>query len=118
MRQKRKLAEKVWYGVETAINVGEPLFKLLWAEVIFCRVLIEAKKRFDFEMRGLVLRRYSSNALTGSGASIGGVEEMAKKEIPAAKTYKTVWVSPRRAVGTVKVRFSFKTALVSANPPG
>jgi hypothetical protein len=55
MRQKSKLAEKVWYGVETAINVGEPLFKLLRAEVIFCRVLIKAKKRFDFEMRGLVL---------------------------------------------------------------
>jgi hypothetical protein len=28
MRQKRKLAEKVWYGVETAINVGEPWFRL------------------------------------------------------------------------------------------
>jgi hypothetical protein len=24
------------------------------AEVIFCRVLLDAKKRFDFEMRGLV----------------------------------------------------------------
>jgi hypothetical protein len=57
MRQNRKLAENVWCGVETAINVGEPLFKLLWAEVIFCRVLLDAKKRFDFEMRGLVLSR-------------------------------------------------------------
>jgi hypothetical protein len=28
MRQKRDLAENVWYGAETAINVGEPLFKL------------------------------------------------------------------------------------------
>jgi hypothetical protein len=28
MRQKHDLAEKVWYGVETAINVGEPLFRL------------------------------------------------------------------------------------------
>jgi hypothetical protein len=32
--------------------------------------------------------RSSSNALTGSGASIGGVEEMSKTKIPAAKTYK------------------------------
>jgi hypothetical protein len=55
IRQKRDLAEKVWYRVETTINVGEPLFKLLWTEVIFCCVLIEAKKRFDFEMRGLVI---------------------------------------------------------------
>jgi hypothetical protein len=55
MRQKRELAENVWYGVATAINIGEPLLQLWWAKVIFCRVLIEAKKRFDFEMRGLVL---------------------------------------------------------------
>jgi hypothetical protein len=55
MRQKRDLAENVWYGVATAINIGEPLFKLDWTPVILCRVLIEAKKRFDFEMRGLVL---------------------------------------------------------------
>jgi hypothetical protein len=55
MRQKRDLAENVWYGVETAINVGEPLFKLNWTTVIFCRVLIETKKQFDFEMRGLKL---------------------------------------------------------------
>jgi hypothetical protein len=41
--------------VATAINVGEPLFGLDWAEVIFCRVLLEAAKHFDFEMRGLVL---------------------------------------------------------------
>jgi hypothetical protein len=41
--------------------------------------------------------QYSSNALTGSGASIGGVEEMARKEIPAAKTYKLSWGCPRWA---------------------
>jgi hypothetical protein len=57
--------------------------------------------------------RCSSNAqaqqkvVPGSGASIGGVVEMAKKKIQAAKTYKLVWVSPRRAGETVvKVRFS------------
>jgi hypothetical protein len=27
MRQKRELAENVWYGVGTAINVGETLFR-------------------------------------------------------------------------------------------
>jgi hypothetical protein len=34
--------------------------------------------------------QYSSNALIGLGAVLGGawVEEMARKEIPAAKTYK------------------------------
>jgi hypothetical protein len=46
------------------------------------------------------------------------VEEMAKTKIPAAKTYELAWVSPHRADRTVKVCFSFKTAPVSANPPG
>jgi hypothetical protein len=55
MRHKRELAENVWYGVATAINIDEPLFKQDWTTVIFCRVLIEAKKRFDFELRGLAL---------------------------------------------------------------
>jgi hypothetical protein len=45
----------MWYGVETAINSGEPLFRLDWTTVIFCRVLLDAKERFDFEMRGLAL---------------------------------------------------------------
>jgi hypothetical protein len=49
---------------------------------------------------------------------LGGVEKMAKTDIQAAKTYELAWVSPRRADGTGKVRFSFKTDPVSANPPG
>jgi hypothetical protein len=45
---------------------------------------------------------YSSNAPAQlvapvSGAFIGGVVEMAKKEIPAAKTYKLSWDCPRWA---------------------
>jgi hypothetical protein len=55
MRKPRELAENVWYGAGTAINISEPLFRQDWAEVIFCRVPLDAKKRFDFEMRGLVL---------------------------------------------------------------
>jgi hypothetical protein len=55
MRHKRELAENVWCGVATAVNIGEPLFKRDWTTVIFCRVLLEAKNRFDFEMRGLAL---------------------------------------------------------------
>jgi hypothetical protein len=38
---------------------------------------------------------YSSNALNVSGAVLDGVEEMARKEIPAAKTYKLSWGCPR-----------------------
>jgi hypothetical protein len=43
---------------------------------------------------------------------------MARKKIPAAKTYELTWVSPHRAGGTVKVRFSFKTAPDPATPSG
>ncbi|MDR1470393.1 MAG: hypothetical protein LBT00_14005 [Spirochaetaceae bacterium] len=52
MRLPRELAEGVWYEVRTAVNIGEPLFHLTWAVVLFYRVLREAKGRFGFEMRG------------------------------------------------------------------
>jgi hypothetical protein len=55
MRLKRQLEEDVWYEVRTGINVGEPLFRLGWAMVLFYRVLREAKGQFKFEMRGLVI---------------------------------------------------------------
>jgi hypothetical protein len=55
MRIKRDLAEHVWCEVRTAVNIGEPLFRLGWAVVLLYRVLREAKKRFDFEMRGFRL---------------------------------------------------------------
>ena len=53
MREKRKLAENVWYWVWTAVNVGEPLFQVPGAKPLLCRVLLEAKERYGFEMREL-----------------------------------------------------------------
>ncbi|MDR1468376.1 MAG: hypothetical protein LBT00_03690 [Spirochaetaceae bacterium] len=53
MRQKRQLAEDVWYEVRTGINISEPLFPLWWAAVLFCWILVETKAQFAFEMRGL-----------------------------------------------------------------
>jgi hypothetical protein len=50
----RDLDTDVWYKVRTAINVGEPVFRLGWAETLFYHVLNDAKRRFGFEMRGLV----------------------------------------------------------------
>jgi hypothetical protein len=55
MRLKRKLAENVWYEVRTQVNVGEPLFQLLWVLSLFSRVFIEATVRFDFKIRGFRL---------------------------------------------------------------
>ncbi|MDR0639591.1 MAG: hypothetical protein LBG27_11950 [Spirochaetaceae bacterium] len=55
MRKNRKLAQNVWYKVETMFNSGEPLFRLPWAKTLLCRVLLETCKRFGFEMRGLKL---------------------------------------------------------------
>ncbi|MDR1470738.1 MAG: hypothetical protein LBT00_15775 [Spirochaetaceae bacterium] len=55
MKYKRELSENVWYEVRTAINVGEPVFRLAWAVTLFYRVLIETKAKFGFEMRGLKL---------------------------------------------------------------
>jgi hypothetical protein len=49
----RELKQDVWYEVRTAVNVGEPVFRLGWAETLFYHVLNDAKGRFGFEMRGL-----------------------------------------------------------------
>jgi hypothetical protein len=49
----RELKQDVWYEVRTAVNVGEPVFRLGWAETLFYGVLHDAKRRFKFEMRGL-----------------------------------------------------------------
>jgi hypothetical protein len=49
----RELKQGVWYEVSTAVNVGEPVFRLGWAETLFYHVLNDAKRRFKFEMRGL-----------------------------------------------------------------
>jgi hypothetical protein len=49
----RKLKQDTWYEIRTAINVGEPVFQLWWAVVLFYRVLLDTKKRFKFEIRGL-----------------------------------------------------------------
>jgi hypothetical protein len=51
--KRRKLKQDVWYKVQTAINVGEPVFQLWWAVVLFYSVLHDVKGRFKFEMRGL-----------------------------------------------------------------
>jgi hypothetical protein len=51
----RELKQGVWYEVSTAVNVGEPVFRLGWAVTLFYHVLNDAKGRFKFEMRGLVL---------------------------------------------------------------
>jgi hypothetical protein len=51
----RELKQDVWYEVRTAVNVGEPVFRLGWAMTLFYHVLNEAKGRFKFEMRGLSL---------------------------------------------------------------
>jgi hypothetical protein len=41
--------------VPAAINNREPVFQLLEAVVLLCRVVIEAKGKFPFEMRGLTI---------------------------------------------------------------
>jgi hypothetical protein len=147
MRKPRELKQNVWYKVSTAVNNREPVFQLLEAVVLLCRVLIEAKGKFPFEMRGLTIgnkwlsfyikpadgfqlpeimqwvkQTFSCrfNVKTGRSGHVWGdryksvilpgepppeakevvwawVKAMARKEIPAAKTHKLSWVSPRRA---------------------
>jgi hypothetical protein len=92
MRENRELAENVWYEVETAVNVGEPLFRL-WVGVmpgsrlaLFLRPhrgagfgatpsLVRARVLGGFAL-GTFLRPHRgavglSNALNVSGADVG-----------------------------------------------
>jgi DNA-binding transcriptional regulator of glucitol operon len=81
--------------------------------------------RLNVKMGWLVVTHFSSvaqcssNALNVSGAVLDGawVEAMAETEIPAVMTYKQALVSHRRAGGTVKARFSFKTVPDPVSPP-
>jgi REP element-mobilizing transposase RayT len=53
MRQKRKLAQGVWYEVRSRINNREPLFRRSKAATLFGQVFRETTLRFPFEVRGL-----------------------------------------------------------------
>jgi REP element-mobilizing transposase RayT len=55
MRQTRKLAQDVWYEVRSQINNREPLFRRSWALALFDRVFREARLRFVFTVRDLLL---------------------------------------------------------------
>ena len=55
MREKRELAEDVWYWVKTAVNISEPLFRLVEVRALLLGALWEAEKRYGFEMRGLAI---------------------------------------------------------------
>jgi hypothetical protein len=74
MRHERILGEHVWYLVSTAVNVGDPLFKLSWTEDLLCRVLRDAKGIYSFEICGLKFEgarsRSTSSQQTGRNCPI------------------------------------------------
>jgi REP element-mobilizing transposase RayT len=55
MRHLRILKQGVWYQVRTRINNREPLFRYPAALALFARVLVDARLRFVFKIRGLCL---------------------------------------------------------------
>jgi hypothetical protein len=63
MRQKRELAENVWYEMATAINIGEPLFQLSRAVMLFSSMMLFCRR---------AVSHISSNTLTSSGTGLGG----------------------------------------------
>ncbi|MDR0638741.1 MAG: hypothetical protein LBG27_07570, partial [Spirochaetaceae bacterium] len=67
MRSKRELAEHTWYKVQTAVNIGEPLFQFPWAEPLFHRVLRETERRYGFGIRWLVIEEGSASFSIKSG---------------------------------------------------
>jgi hypothetical protein len=53
MRKERKLAENVWYLINTAVNNGEPLFLSEFGVWLLEWVLSEARELYAFELRGV-----------------------------------------------------------------
>ena len=53
MRQKRKLAQGVWYEIRSEINNRERILSLPKAAALFSGVFQETTLRFTFEVRGL-----------------------------------------------------------------
>ncbi|MDR0598097.1 MAG: transposase [Treponema sp.] len=53
MRQKRKLAQGVWYEIRSQINNREQILSLPRAATLFFEVFRETTLRFAFEVRGL-----------------------------------------------------------------
>ncbi|MDR0597153.1 MAG: transposase [Treponema sp.] len=53
MRQKRKLAQGVWYEIRSQINNREQILSLPRAAALFSGVFRETTLRFAFEVRGL-----------------------------------------------------------------
>jgi REP element-mobilizing transposase RayT len=53
MRQKRKLAQGVWYEIRSEINNRERILSLPKAAALFSGVFRETMLRFPFQVRGL-----------------------------------------------------------------
>jgi REP element-mobilizing transposase RayT len=53
MRQKRKLAQDVWYEIHSEINNRERILSLPRAAALFSGVFRETTLRFAFQVRGL-----------------------------------------------------------------
>ncbi|MDR0597236.1 MAG: transposase [Treponema sp.] len=61
MRQKRKLAQGVWYEIRSQINNREQILSLPKAAALFSEVFRETTLRFAFQVRGL---RFGADQLT------------------------------------------------------
>jgi hypothetical protein len=130
MRQKRKLAEHVWYKVETS---GTHLSSVAGSLPPHRGAVFKQRPKHNKRLclfraqrwvggdasiqhgtffaavlwRGIqATPQARQKVVPVSGATLGGAWAMAETKIPAAKTCELAWVSPRRAGGTVKVRFS------------
>jgi hypothetical protein len=81
MRQKRTLAQDVWYEVRSGINNREPLLHKPWAVALFFRVFEETRLRFPFEVRGLRVEacRISFYIKPEDGLALPGIMQWMKE---------------------------------------
>jgi hypothetical protein len=72
MRANRVLVAKGWYWFSTDVNNREGVFRLPLAVQLLCEVLRDARKIYEFEVRGLrveadKVRRFAYEGKSGAG---------------------------------------------------
>jgi hypothetical protein len=94
MRANRVLVAKGWYWVSTDVNNREGVFRLPWAVQMLREVLHEARKIYEFEVRGLRVDddrvSFYINAVDGVAANSSIGDSFLKKAVSISKKLKKI----------------------------
>jgi hypothetical protein len=94
MRANRVLVAKGWYWVSTDVNNREGVFRLPWAVQMLREVLHDARKIYEFEVRGLRVEddrvSFYINAVDGVAVIFLNRGQLPQKNAPIWKNLKKI----------------------------